>query len=101
MASSSIFQQQLKDLNISINANDFSFTQLRYPVIGLILYLLTVVMFQPSEQAEKEKVGSFIKEEKHKVKPKTTKLSKAKLFMFIHNIFLCIFSWLCFLIVFQ
>jgi len=95
MSRTSIFQQQLQGLNISISATDYDYTQLRYPMVGLALYLLTVAVFQPSKQAEIEYEEKLKKDEK--IKKKASRFGKTKLFMFIHNILLCIFSWLCFI----
>jgi len=72
----------------------FFMTQFRFPMIGVLLYLLSIHYFQPSKDTiAKETVNNNKKNEPKKER----KLGKIEKFMFLHNILLCIFSLLCFL----
>lgn len=92
--SSGIVEQQsyLTWFDFGIYLDELStYSQFRYPIIGIVLYLITIAVFQPSKDEEKKYV-SQLKSEK-----KSSGLTKMKLFLVLHNSILCIFSLLCFL----
>eukprot|EP01083_Nonionella_stella_P184761 671943_1 len=81
----SALQARLAEMGITINASLFPNSEFRYPVIGVLLYLLTVVYFQPAKSTTKSKSKA----------PKKKTVTKLKLFMFVHNMLLCVFSAMC------
>ena len=85
----STVQDQLSTAGITIDASLFPYCQFRFPAIGIILYLITTIYFQPPKQ-DKSKKQSVSK------KPKNKPITRMKLFMFAHNLLLCAFSALCF-----
>eukprot|EP01084_Bolivina_argentea_P074623 135348_1 len=86
-------QDTLTDYDITIDTSAFPCAQFRYPMVGIILYIITTHYFQPplKTSSKKETSKTAADTKKRKKKPITT----AKLFMFAHNVLLCVFSGLC------
>lgn len=67
----------------------FFMTQFRFPMIGVMLYLLLIHYFQPSKD--------IVNTNKNHQQKKERKFGRIEKFMFFHNMLLCIFSLACFL----
>jgi hypothetical protein len=85
-------QARLRELGYQIEAN-WPLTQFRYPALGLVLYLLTIKVFQPSKN-EEQQYEKNLKSDKD-AQAKAARCGKTKSFMFVHNALLCVFSLLC------
>ena len=95
----STFQNKLSTAGITIDASLFPYCQFRFPAVGIILYLITTIYFQPSNDhktAQKQQKVSSSSSKDEQAKPKNKPITKMKLLMFVHNLVLCVFSALCF-----
>eukprot|EP01084_Bolivina_argentea_P052164 95838_1 len=68
----------------------YAWTQPIYPVMSVLFYAFTVFYFSPEDQPKKSKSA----------RKKSQGLTPTKLFVFIHNLLLCAFSWIVFINVF-
>lgn len=112
-------QELAGSLGLKLELGYFPLTTLRYPLIGILLYLLTIVLFQPNENktdsiADSSKIINNVKIQhnnksistpgnngvntnKDKNQIISKELSTSDKLMFVHNSILCIFSLLCFI----
>ena len=89
----SLLSQNLatRNIDIWIDTAAFPYTQFKYPSCCLFLYLLATFYFQPHATPKiKQHIPSS------STKPEQKSLSTLKLFIFLHNVILCIFSAFCF-----
>ena len=72
---------------------DYPYTQPIYPIISVLFYIFTVIYFSPSDNNKSSSSKSSDNIKKSSSKP-------FKVFVFIHNFVLCLFSFIVFLNVF-
>eukprot|EP01084_Bolivina_argentea_P132769 234301_1 len=85
-------QSRLSNVGFVIDTETFPHTQFRYPMVGIILYLITTIYFQPPPPSKSAAPAPKSKSKKKVKKPITT----LKLCICVHNILLCVFSGLTF-----
>ncbi len=81
---------------ITIDASSHPFMAFRWPLAGVLFYYLTIWLYQPGKTYSKVANTPDASKKKREVRRKRI-LRKRDLFVFLHNMCLCIFSLLCFL----
>mmetsp|Transcript_18370 Transcript_18370/g.29189 ORF Transcript_18370/g.29189 Transcript_18370/m.29189 type:complete len:286 (+) Transcript_18370:46-903(+) len=98
-------EDYLASKGYTIDTNLFPLCQFRFPLIGVILYLMVTFYFQPpannpgkvaAESPSTSTASQTSKSKKAKSKDTKPSITGMKLFMFVHNSLLCMFSALCF-----
>jgi len=115
-----------RNLGLNMEFGYFPLTTLRYPLIGIVFYILTIALFNPDESKKdvivdnnkdtqinnrskntidnnnnnnntNTKADNDIINDKNKNKKIKKNLTASDKLMFLHNIILCVFSLLCFI----